>query len=155
MEYFSSYLICYYPKKKVLKTKMQVVRRNGEIRVCQNIPYTHLSRVESIPKFSEKNHISFWLVLCQRDGDSCLVLRPAMMRVVCRVRLDYPKIRLHRWAILDLQAAPSDLLVAGNAFKWVTTSTGCRLHPKCNGRFFPKISRSSYSLSSRTPVQRV
>ena len=34
-------------------------------------------------------------------------------------RLDYPKIRWHRWAILDPQAVPSDLPVAGNAFKWV------------------------------------
>ena len=69
--------------------------------------------------------------------------------------IDYPKIRLHRWAILDLRAVPSDLLVAGNAFKWVTTSTGCRLHPKCNDRYLAKISRFSYLLSSRTPVQRV
>ena len=71
------------------------------------------------------------------------------------VRRHNAKIRWHRWAILDLQAVPSDRPVAGNAFKWVTTSTGCRLHPKCNDRYLAKISRSSYSLSSRTPVQRV
>ena len=65
------------------------------------------------------------------------------------------KIRWHRWAILDLQAVPSDRPVAGNAFKWVTTSTGCRLQPKYNDRYLRKISRFSYESSSRTLVQRV
>ena len=65
------------------------------------------------------------------------------------------KIRWHRWAILDLQAVPSDLPVAGNAFKWVTTSTSRWLQPKSNDRYLRKISRFSYTSISRTPIQRV
>ena len=77
------------------------------------------------------------------------------IRSTCHARLDYPKIRWHRWAILDLQAAPSDRPVAGNAFKWVTTSTSRWLQPKSNDRYLRKISRFSYTSISRTPIQRV
>ena len=66
---------------------MQVVRRNGEIWVCEMqirkkmIPYTYLE-LSRFPSFQKKIRFSFWLVTRQREGDLC----PPKKRAPGRVR---------------------------------------------------------------------